>query len=272
MTKLASQAILRAPIVTIMLFQVAALLARAYLETRLIAGGELTPIAKDLSYLVVPPILIILMYPILRQHGPFLLSLLRRQDLTFRLITISVLLGFTLRMTYWGGLISLVSFGGLRNTHPNAVIGPAISFGCPDPGVLALSLVAMSFLIPATEEIINRGLILNSLIQRRRILAIVLSSALFAILHDPQAIAVAFIGGLFLSVQMINCRTLWGPVITHASYNAMAVFDWGCVSAQWNPVETTPVMIGSGLIATALAVVGTSLGIFLVLRKDHRDA
>ena len=111
MTKQASQAILRAPIVTIMLFQVAALFARAYLETRLIAGGELTPIAKDLSYLVVPPILIILMYPILRQHGPFLLSLLRRQDLTFRLITISVLLGFTLRMTYWGGLISLVSFG-----------------------------------------------------------------------------------------------------------------------------------------------------------------
>jgi len=262
----------RAPILAIMIFQVAALFARAFLEIRLIDSGEPRPFAQDLSYLVVPPILIILMYPILRGHGSYLRSLLRRQDLTIRLIAASVLLGFTLRMSFWGGLISFVSFGVLRNTDPNAVVGPVISFGCPDPGILALSFVVVSLLIPVTEEIIHRGLILQSLLHRGKILAIVLSSALFAIAHDPQAITVAFLGGLFLGVQMINSRALWGPLITHATYNALAVLDWECMSTQWNPVDTTSAMVGTGLVATALAAVAISFSIFLVLQKAHRGA
>ena len=262
----------RAPILAIMIFQVAALFVRAFLEIRLIDGGEPPPFAHDLSYLVVPPILIILMYPILRRHGSYLRALLRRQDLTIRLIAVSVLLGFTLRMSFWGGLISFVSFGVLRNTDPNAVVGPVISFGCPDPGILALSFVVVSLLIPVTEEIIHRGLILQSLLHRGKILAIVLSSALFAIAHDPQAIAVAFLGCLFLGVQMINSRALWGPLITHATYNALAVLDWECMSTQWNPVDTTSAMVGTGLVATALAAVAISFSIFLVLQKAHRGA
>ncbi len=263
---------LRAPIVAIMIFQVAALFARAFLEIRLIESGEPKPFAQDLSYLLVPPILIILMYPILRHHGPFLLSLLRRHDLTVRLVVFSVMLGITLRLTYWGGLISLISFGALRNSDPDAIVGPVVYFGCPEPSVLALSFLVVSFLIPVIEEVINRGLILQTLIQRGKLLAIVLSAALFAIMHNPQAIAVAFTGGLILAVHMINCKTLWAPLITHASYNAVSVLDWECVSTQWNPIDTSPVMIGTGLIATALAVVGASFSIFLVLRKDHRGA
>lgn len=262
----------RAPIVAIMIFQVAALFARAFLEIRLIDSGESQPFAQDLSYLVVPPILIILMYPILCRHGSYLRSLLRRQDLTVRLIATSVLLGFALRMSFWGGLISFVSFGVLRNTDPNAVAGPVISFGCPHPGILALSFVVVSFLIPVTEEIIHRGLILQSLLHRGKILAIVLSSALFAIAHDPQAIAVAFIGGLFLAVQLINCRSLWGPLITHATYNAMAILDSECVSTQWNPIDTTSAIVSTGLLGAALVVVGIALSIILVQRKGHRGA
>ncbi len=263
---------LRAPIVAIMIFQVAALFARAFLEISLIDSGEPKSVAQDLSYLLVPPILIILMYPILRHHGAFLRSLLRRYDLRVRLVVFSVMLGITLRLTYWGGLISLISFGVFRSSDPDAIIGPVIYFGCPEPGILALSFLVVSFLIPVIEEVINRGLILQTLLRRGKLLAIVLSAALFAIMHDPQAIAVAFTGGLILAVQMINCKTLWAPLITHASYNAVSVLDWECVSTQWNPIETSPVMIGTGLIATALAVVGASFSIFLVLRKDHRGA
>ncbi len=262
----------RAPIVAIVIFQIAALFARAFLEIHLVDSGEPQPFAQDLSYLVVPPILIILMYPVLRRHGSYLRSLLRRQDLTMQLIATSVVLGFTLRMSYWGGLISFISFGVLRNTDPNAVVGPVISFGCPDPGILALSFVVGSFLIPATEEIIHRGLILQSLFHRGKILAIVLSSALFAIAHDPQAIVVAFLGGLFLGVQMINCRVLWGPLITHATYNALAVLGWECVSTQWNPIDTTSAMVSTGLLGAALVVVGIALSIILVQRKGHRGA
>ena len=268
MTKLASQAILRAPIVTIMLFQVAALLARAYLQTRLIAGGEPKPNAHDLSYLIVPPILMILMLPILRQHGAFLLTLLRRQDLTMRLVVWSVILGITLRLTYWGGLVSLVSFGVLHNSDPAAVVGPVISFACPEPGGLALSLLVVSFLTPIVEEVLNRGLILHTLLHHPKLYAVVLSSTLFAIMHHPQAIFVAFLIGLFLAVQVINCKTLWAALVTHATYNAVSVLDWECISTQWNPIATTSSMIATGLIATVLAIVGITFSIYLVTSTD----
>ncbi len=207
----------RAPILAIMIFQVAALFARAFLEIRLFDSGEPRPFAQDLSYLVVAPMLIILMYPILRRHGSYLRALLRRQDLTVRLIAASVLLGFALRMTFWGGLISFVSFGILQNADPSAIVGLRISIGCPDADVLALSFLVMSFLVPMIEETINRGLILQSLLRRGRLFALLLSSVFFALMHDPQAIAVAFLMGLFLGTQMMNCKTLWGPLITHAT-------------------------------------------------------
>ena len=275
--KQSSDPILRAPIVAIVIFQIAALFTRTFLESRLIASGEPKPFAQDLSYLVVPPILIVLMYPILRQHGPYLRSLLRRQDLALRLVVLSVLLGITLRMTYWGGLISLISFGVIRNSYLNAVVGSAISFGCPEPGILALSLLVVSLLVPLIEETINRGLILQSLMRRGRFFAVVWSSVLFAIMHDPQAIVVSFLAGLFLAVQMIHYKTLWAPLVTHATYNAVVVLDWECISVHWNPIETTPAMIGTGLIAMALAAVGISLSLYLARKKgiaapEHCDA
>ena len=264
--------LLRAPIVAILIFQVAALFARAYLEIRLIEGGNSRPIAHDLSYLLVPPILIAVMYPILRQHWQYLLSLLRRQDLTPRLIVLSVLLGITLKMTYWGGLISLVSFGAIRNSDPDAVVGPEISFGCPEPMVLGLSMLVAAFLIPIVEEVINRGLILNSLSHRGKIRAVLVSSVLFAIMHAPQAMLLAFFAGIFLAVQIFNYRTLWATMITHATYNAMTILDTECMSTQWNPITTTTSMIGTGMLASALAIVGLLFSSFLVQTYKHRDA
>jgi len=264
--------VLRAPIVAILIIEVAALFVRAFFETRLIDLGEAKPFAHNLSYLVVPPMLIVLMYPILRQHGQFLLSLLRRQDLTLRLFVLSFLLGITLRMTYWGGLISLISFGVLRNSDPDAVVGPTFSFGCPDPNVLALSFLVVSFLIPVIEEVVNRGLILQSLLHRRKVLAVVLSSVLFAIMHAPQAMILAFFVGLFLAVQMIKCKTLWAPLITHATYNAVALLDWECVGMHWNPAGATHSMIPAGLVASALVAVGLIFSMYLVVTNERRDA
>jgi membrane protease YdiL (CAAX protease family) len=255
------------PIAAIVIIEVAALIARAFLEVRLLDSGEPKPFAEDLSYLVVPPIMIVLMFPIIRQHGAFLLSLLRRQDLTVRLIMMSVLLGLTLRITYWGGLISLISFRVLRNADPNAVVGPEFSFSCPEPAALALSFFVITFLTPIIEEITNRGLILPALLHRGRLPAIVISSLLFAVMHDPQAIPLAFVVGLFLGLQMIKMKTLWAPMMTHATYNAMTILDWGCLKGKWNPIETTPAMIGTGLVAATVAIVGISLCAMFVMQK-----
>lgn len=267
-----SEPVLRAPIVAILIIEVAALFARSYLQVRLVDSGEPKAFAQDLSYLVVPPILVILMYPILRRHGQYLVSLLRRQDLTLRLAGFSILLGVTLRLTFWGVLISLVSFGVLRNGNHDAIVGPVISFGCPEPKVLALSFVVVSVLIPIIEEVINRGLILPSLMQRGKIQAVLLSSALFAIMHNPQSMIMAFLVGIIFAVQKINFRTLWATMITHATFNAVGVLDWECINTQWNPPTTTPAMIGTGLLASALAAVGLLLSIFLLWTYEHRDA
>lgn len=263
---------MRAPIVAIVIMQIAALFARALLEVRLTDRGEPAPFAQDLSYLVVPPILIVLMFPILREHGRFLLSLLRWDDLSGRVIVLSVLLGVSLRMSFWGGLISLVSFGALKNPDPNALVGPLVTFGCPGPGSLALSFFVVSLLIPVTEEVVNRGLILQSLLQRGRVTAIIVSSILFAVMHDPQNIMIAFSIGIILGLQMLNHRTLWAPMIAHATYNAISVLDWECMSAKWNPVETTPTLIAVGLLATALFIAALSLSVLLARHKGHRGA
>ena len=268
--KQVAEPIVRAPILAIMIFQVAALFARAYLEIRLMDGGEPKPFAQDLSYLVVPPILIILMYPILRRHWSFLRALLRKQDLTIKLIALSVLLGFTLRVSFWGGLISFTSFGVLRSSDPDAVTGPVVSLGCPDPGVLALSFLVVSFLIPVIEEIVNRGLILQSLLHHGRVIAVLLTSVLFAVMHDPQAILVSFIGGLFFAALMLKYNTLWAPMIAHATYNGVAVLDWECVSGQWNPTQTTSEIPVVGIIGSAVFVVGLLSSILLIRNREHR--
>jgi membrane protease YdiL (CAAX protease family) len=254
--------------VAIVIIEVAALIARAFLDVRLPDNGEPKPLAQDLSYLVVPPIMIVLMFPILRQHGVFLLSLLRRQDLTVRLIMMSVLIGLTLRITYWGGLISLISFRVLRNADPNAVVGPEFSFSCPEPAVMALSFVVLAFLTPIIEEVTNRGLILPALLHRGRFPAVVISSVLFALMHDSQAITLIFVMGVFLGIQMINMKTLWAPMLTHATYNALTILDWDCLQGKWNPIEATPAITGTGLIALSLAIASFSLSICLVVRKS----
>jgi membrane protease YdiL (CAAX protease family) len=272
-----SEPVLNAPIAAIVIFEIGALVTRAFLEVRLVDSGEPRPVAQDLSYLVVPPILIALMYPILRKDWSFLGALLCRHDLTIRVIVVSIVLGFSLRMSFWGGLISLVSFGVLTNPDPAAVVGPVISFECPDPPILVLSFLVASLLAPVTEEVINRGLILHSLLHRGRILAITLSSGLFAVMHEPETIIIALLFGFFLGVHVLNYRTLWAPLISHATYNGIGVLDWECVSGKWNPVETSPEIVAVGLVGTALAAVGMILSVVIVMRNGigarvHSDA
>ena len=53
--KPSTKAEIRAPIIAIMLFQVAALFVRAYLELQLIDSGTQKLFARDISYLAGPP-------------------------------------------------------------------------------------------------------------------------------------------------------------------------------------------------------------------------
>ena len=267
MTAGASTPVFRVSILAILLFQICALFARAALELFLVSNGSDRSVANDLSYLVVPPILIALLYPYLRQHKNALASLFQPCQLTFRLCCLSILLGFLMRVTYWATLTVLMWMGLIKNDDPGAVVGPVLGFDCPPLLVLCLSFIVMAFLVPLVEEVINRGFLLHALLPRGTVVSVGLSACLFAVVHRPDSYIVALAVGLFLGVQVLNSRTLWAPLLTHAAYNASATFDWDCFRIIWNPPEADPGLVAVTRVAAPTAILGALICCFLVSRK-----
>lgn len=250
-----------------MLFQVAALFARSLLELSLIEDGMNDAVAKDLSWLVVPPILIALMFPYLKLCKVQLLRFFRLSDLTWRLFVLALLLGITLRVVRWAVLTVLIRLGVPGNEDANALTGPFFGFDCPSSPVLILSLCVTAFLIPILEETINRGFILHALLPRGIALSIGISSLCFALMHPPVMYVSAFLVGILLATQTLNCGTLWAALIAHSAYNAIAVIDWECFRIVWNPPPSDPQLTILSIIAAPIAVLGTGLAILIVTRR-----
>lgn len=250
-----------------MLFQVAALFARSMLELSLIDNGLRSAVAQDLSYLAVPPILLVLMYPYLKRCKGALAGLLRASDVSMRLVVLSILLGLTMRITYWAGLTVLIWAGVVHNENPNAVVGPVFGFDCPPLPAVLLSLSVVALLIPVVEEIVNRAFILHALLPRGLVFSVILSALLFALMHRPGSYPLAFMVGVFLAIQVLNYRTLWAPVIAHASYNAATVLDWECFRIVWNPPASDPHLLGLTVIAAPVAVAGICIAALIVSKK-----
>ncbi len=270
-----NQAWLRVPLFAILVFETAALIARSYLEVHLRDNGYGLNYAADLSYLVVPPILLLLGLPVLKKHGHLVLELFRLRDLSLRLIAIGLLLGIALRCAFWGGLIAKTSFGIWIGGEELPAIGPHFSWQCPPPWPMALGILVSVLLIPPIEEIINRGLFLHRLLDRGQLFAVLLSSVLFAVYHNQQTIYLAFGVGLFFAIATLNSGALWVSTIAHASCNLMGQFDWHCLNGRWNPLEVTPVMASAGAMATALLLVSLLLASLLVSKRiigTHADA
>jgi membrane protease YdiL (CAAX protease family) len=87
---------------------------------------------------------------------------------------------------------------------------------------------------PIFEEFIFRGLIFGGL---RRSLgfgaAAVASAAIFAIVHPPASVVPVFGLGLAAAFVYERTRMLAGPMIVHATYNAVVV------AFQWNLMQQT---------------------------------
>lgn len=257
----------RVSVIAIILFQLAALFARSMLQLALRDHGVDLAIAEDLSYLAVPPILLILMSPYLHRCRDALRQLWSTKLVTSRVVLVSVALGLTLRMTYWASLTFLIGIGLIGNDDPHAIAGPVVGFACPPMPVLALSLFVMSCLIPVIEETLNRGFILLSVLPRGTVPAVGISAISFALLHKPDTYLPAFLGGIVLAIQLLQYRTLWGPVIAHATYNAAAVIDWDCFRLVWNPETSDPKLDLVKWVSLPIVVTGVLVILFLVSKK-----
>lgn len=223
-----------------MLFMVAALFSRSALQLYLQRAGNESSVAADISYFVMLPIVVILMWPILRENGPAMRCWFRPPASWPALIAYSVVLGVLLRIIYWACITAGGAFGWLYDPNFPPRETPQFSFVCPTAPVLTLAVIARAILTPLFEELIHRGYIFHALLPRGEILAIVLSAVFFGLLHHVQTIITAFLIGLILAILTLKLRTLWGPIIVHATYNLATIIDWDCLHAIWNPVVSTP--------------------------------
>jgi membrane protease YdiL (CAAX protease family) len=257
----------RISIIAIVLFQVAALFPRSMLDLSLRRNGMEPAVANDLSYLVVPPILLVLMFPYLRRCSDSLRQLFAVRLLTLRVAASAVALGLTLRAMWWASTTFLIGIGVYRADEPNAIVGPILGFECPPLEILGLSLVITAAVIPITEEVVQRGFILHGALPYGRNTAIVGSAILFALMHVTDSYGATFLAGLVFAAQALNYRALWGPIIAHAAYNAAAVIDWDCFRIVWNPPESDLAFVYLTWASVPLMLAGTWVVTLLIREK-----
>ncbi len=252
-------------IIAIMVFQTFALFAQAFLQGRLQEGGLDLKFARDLSYLVVPPMLVALMFSILKANKELLLEVLNPRTRSTRIVLSAIAIGVLARIARWSQMFLRVSSGLTQNPDPAAIEGPIVTFACPAPGPMLLALLVWGCLIPVTEEVINRGLIQSWLMHRGRVFAIAVSAVVFAVFHPPSTIPFAFVFGIITGIQFSNTKTLWAVIITHATFDLLVLFDWRCLHTVWNPPASDLPMVG--IAAASLASLAIASAMIVVLLK-----
>ena len=258
----------RINVIAVVIATTAALIGRSWLQVELLQGGWQKDYAADLSYLVVPVILLVLLFPILRNQITFIVDLFQLQGLTIRLIVNAVAIGFLLRLSVWCQLVAGVSLGLYRNVDPAAIGGPSFSFNCASPHVVALGILVMVMTVPIVEEVIHRGLIQSWLSHRGPVIAITTSALLFMLAHRPSSWGFAFFAGLVLGIQFWKTKALWYSLITHATVNGLIQIDWRCFHGRWNPPASQLPVWSVAIPSILVLAIAVLLIVYLLQRKN----
>lgn len=255
-------------VIAIILVLVFALFVRACIQLELRALDFEAGYARDLSYLLASPILVLLLLPLMRGHKEFWSQILDRRRLTVRLVLSAVALGVAMRIIWWSQLIITISFGLARNNDLAAAVGPKFSFACPRSQVIGLGLVVMALLVPVVEEFLHRGVLQSAFVHTGKPIAIIVSALIFTALHTPSSYAFVFVMGVALGLQFWNTQTLWTSMITHVTYNGLIQFDWRCLRGTWNPTAEQLPLLTPGLVAVGILIAATASALWLLTRKD----
>ena len=251
-----------APILATLLILIAALLARSWLRSTLLQHGFTQYLAADLSYLIVPPLLALLLTPIIRSRPGLLRALFRVDGLSPRLVLTAIMIGLLLRVAWWSQLFAGVALGLYGDNTAAPTLPPTFTFECPAASALLLGLVVTMLLVPIVEEFVNRGLLQSSLSHLGPLLAIPAAACIFALTHRSASWTFVFGAGLILGVLFWKTQTLWLSLATHASFNGLALFDWRCLQGQWNlPATSLPLwnVAIPGLVTLAIAIISIAL-------------
>ncbi len=258
--------ITRTTIVALIVATTAALVARAIMQRHLINTGYEAGFAADLSYLVVPPILALLLFPIWRTEKPYLLALFRRVDINWAVALRAVAIGALMRIAWWSQLIAGVSLGFYRAPDATQITTLALSFQCPPILVISLGFFVMALLVPLIEEVVHRGYVQGVLHNRGAILSVFISAIVFTVFHRQASWSFVFVAGGVFGTQYWITKSLWPSLISHATINALVQLDWRCMTGRWNPApDDIPAIIPGAIasfciIACAIALRALILG------------
>lgn len=155
---------------------------------------------------------------------------------------LSMILAFTLVYFYivlrdGRGRVARISPRGL---NPNVILGgliwlvavqivaePVSSLFAPveqNTGQGFWAIVTTVIFAPVFEELIFRGLLLESLLRRhRRLFSVIVSSAIFALVHfQPEVILTAFVSGFVFGTIYLHTNSIFSTIILHSINNSIA--------------------------------------------------
>lgn len=256
--------ITRRTIVALFVATTAALVARALVQKHLITTGYSSAFASDLSYLVVPPILVALLFPIWKSEIRYIQAQFRRTDLSWPIAIRAMAIGFLVRVAWWSQLFAGISFGVYRTPDATAIKPFTLSFQCPPAIEIGLGLVVMAAIVPLIEETFNRGYIQGALRNRGLVVSILAGATVFTIFHTFSSWPFVFLAGLLFGTQYWIAGSLWPSLITHATINGLIQIDWRCFIGQWSPAAESPDLLLPGVVALTMLVASALTILFLV--------
>ncbi len=168
--------------------------------------------------------------------------------------------GFNPMLILWGFVLVLITgivIEPVLNLFPESFLDLLNQMGANG----GWSVLMLAILAPVMEEVLFRGILLESVREKySNGRAIVVSALMFGVIHViPQQVVNAFVIGLILGFIYVRTDSLWPVIIIHALNNAMAY-----VIMQWSDGANITVR---SLIEndTIYAVVyGMSLAVFIV--------
>lgn len=213
------------------------------------------------------PIISFLVWLLVREHRSFLRRLFSFEGVTVRIVLTSIVVAVLARLFWWSQIIARASLGWLETASTTPPAALSIVFSCPELPTLLMAVVVWWFLVPFTEEFVHRGVLMSALSDKGPVFAVAISALIFAAMHRPESYLFVFLFGVVFGSLYWNARTLWAPIIVHATYDGIIVLDWYCLKTSWNPPpEDLPnhaLGLSAGLVATVCAA-----GIaFLVTRR-----
>ena len=180
------------------------------------------------------------------------------------MIASAIMIGLLLRVAWWAQLTARISFGITSSSDPDVREDFAATFLCPDWHLLVLAGLVWIIWVPVTEEFVHRGVIQGALSRKGPYFAIFTSSLLFALVHNPDNFVWVFIVGVVLGLLYWTTRSIWVPIVSHATYDGLIILDDLCLQLNWNPSKDNLPMLAQGLSAL-LIVGGCMLSIILLI-------